>query len=435
MQLTEQVERWIEANREEMVETLSKLIQIKTENLPPGGEEKPGQEFLYDELRRMVPKATLDVFQIDDVPAIREHPDFFATLDGVERNYEDRPIVSACLPGSGGGRSMVFSGHMDTMPASGQTWSVFADPFSGKVRDGKMYGRGSMDMKAGTLSGFYALKCLQDLGLQLSGDVYAESVVDEENGGANGTLAARLRYPKIDFGIVTEPTDLVAGIETLGGADWKASVSVEGPGGFAFGQEIPNAAYKLARLATALDQYDKQRQKNAAIPQAYDRDTLLRILTLQLCAGGSTYLESGSVPTKGHIYFWMEAFEYMKQNDVRRDLVEFMERELKQHAEFQDSLPVLEPVTRFLNGHRTDPEHPALECVRAAFAATGLEYRARGLDLACDAFIFQRAVQHCDVVVMGPSGGNPHGNDEYVELDSVFSLLRILVLSAASYCR
>ena len=95
-----------------------------------------------------------------------------------------------------------------------------------------MYGRGTADMKAGTLCGFIALQCLKELNISLRGDVLAESVVDEEFDGVNGTIACRLRYPKTDFTILAEPTDLSVVIETTGGYIWKASVSEEGPGGY-----------------------------------------------------------------------------------------------------------------------------------------------------------------------------------------------------------
>ncbi|GAG93020.1 unnamed protein product, partial [marine sediment metagenome] len=76
--------------------------------------------------------------------------------------------------------SIAFSGHIDTVPAGKEEWKVFKNPFSGKIKNGKMYGRGSADMKSGLISGFYALKCLKDLGVKLKGDVFAESVIDEE---------------------------------------------------------------------------------------------------------------------------------------------------------------------------------------------------------------------------------------------------------------
>lgn len=433
MNYIDKIDSWIDRNKKDILETLSNLIKIKTENLPPDGNEKPGQEYLYSKVKKFIPQEDIDIFKIDDVKGIRENPLFFPTIAGMEKQYKDRPNLVARLRGSGKGRSLCFSGHMDTMPASGQKWNVFPDPFSGKIKDGKMYGRGSMDMKAGTLSGFYALKCLTELKIKLKGDVYAESVVDEENGGVNGTVASRLKYPNIDFAILAEPTDLVCGIETIGGSDWIAEVTEEGPGGIGTEVKLPNPAYKLAKVALALEKYDKEVLGNIKPPSSYTKDTRLRLLTYQVSSGGSTYLESGSVPTKGHIYFWLETFEYMSEEKVRKDFADFMREELGKYDDFKQSFPKFETVIRFMSGHKTDINHPAMSSIRKAYKDIGINCIEKGLGLAMDAYAFKK-VSGTDVVVIGPRGANPHGIDEYVEIDSIFDLIKIMVLTAIDYC-
>ncbi len=425
-----QINHWVEKNKEKINNTLSELIQINTENLPPGGNEKPGQEYLYARASKFISKKNVDVFEIDDVPEIKDHPLYFPTMAGMEKQYKDRPIVVAKLPGTKGERSLAFSGHMDTMPAGEDAWQVFQDPRSGKIKDGKMYGRGALDMKAGTLAGFFALQCIQDLGIQLSGDVYAESVIDEENGGVNGTVAARLRNPSIDFAILAEPTNLVVGIETIGGSDWKASVTETGPGGIGTDVELPNPIYKLARVALALQKYDTQVLPKAEIPSTFDDNMKLRLLTYQLASGGTKYLESGSVPTRGHIYFWLETYAYMEEQEVREQFLQYMKTELQ---DLQGPMPELETVIRFLHGHRTDTNHPAMASVQKAFKEANVPYQAKGLGLAMDAYAFKET-SNTEVVVIGPKGANPHGIDEYVEMDSVYDLIKIMVLSALDYC-
>jgi acetylornithine deacetylase len=428
----EDVDRWIEHHRDEILATISELVRIRTENLPPGGNEKPGQEYLFDRLTRFVAPGDLELFEIDEVPGIREHPLFFPTIDGQERDYKDRPILVARRPGKGGAPSLAFTGHMDTMPTYGQSWEVFSDPCSGRIRDGRMYGRGTIDMKAGTASGFLALQCLHDLGVELKGDVYAESVVDEENGGVNGTIAARLRHPDIDFAILSEPSELVVGIETIGGSDWKVSVQEAGPGGIGPGTDLPNPIYKLSRIALALEKYDR-RLGGFTVPEAYDPQMRIRLLTYQLASGGRTYLDSGAVPTKGHLIFWQEIFASMSEEEARRDLLEFMRAELGADPAFRDGIPTFETVIRFLEGHRTDRGHPAMASIRRAYEQAGLPCEEKGIPFATDAFCF-RKVSRTDVAIIGPAGRNPHGVDEYVEIESVFSLIRLMVLTALDYC-
>lgn len=424
------INNWLSKNKNEISKTLSELVQIKTENLPPSGNEKPGQEYLYNMASRFIKSSDLDMFEIDDVEGIREHPLFFPTMAGMEKNYNGRPNLVAKLSGKNGDKSILFSGHMDTMPSGKGIWKVFNDPFSGKIKNGKMYGRGALDMKSGTLAGFYALKCIHDLNLNLSGDVYAESVVDEENGGVNGTIACRLKYPNIDFAILAEPTSLVAGIETIGGSDWISKVHEEGPGGISTDIELTNPIYKLAKVAKALEKYDTLELSKAKIPQTYNKDMKLRLLTFQLSSGGSSYLESGSIPIGGHIYFWLETFAYMKEQEVRKNFLSFMKKELNV---IKGKIPEFETVIRFLKGHRTNTSHPAMDSVRKAYHQLQFKYEEKGLGLAMDAGAFREA-SNTDVVVIGPKGDNLHGTDEYVEMESVYQLINVMVLTAIDYC-
>jgi len=281
------------------------------------------------------------------------------------------------------------------------------------------------------LQDFYALSCINDLSLDLSGDVYAESVIDEERGGVNGTVACRLKYPDIDFAILSEPTGLIAGIETIGGSDWMATIEEESPGGIDTDIELPNPIYKLARVARALEKYDSEILSGVKTPSTYSSDMKLRLLTYQLSSGGSSYLEAGGVPTKGHIYFWLETFAYMEEQDVRKKFLSFMEKELK---DIKGKIPGFETVIRFLNGHRTDLSHPAMDSIRKAYNKIGLKYEEKGLGLAMDAFAFNEA-GNTDVVVLGPRGANPHGTDEHVEMESVFELIKVMALAAINYCR
>jgi len=432
MRYLDEVNGWVDRNKDEIIRTISELVQIRTENLPPGGNEKSGQEYLFEKCLKRIPGCELDLFEVDDIRGIREHPLFFPTIDGQQREYKDRPILVARLGGSGGGHSLVFSGHMDTVPSYKDEWEVFRDPFSGKVKDEKIYGRGTLDMKAGTASGFLALKCLHDLRVGLTGNVFAESVVDEEYGGVNGSIAARLRNPDIDFAIVPEPSDMVVGVESIGGSDWKVSVTESGPGGIGTDVELPNPVYKLSKVALALEQYDKRLAK-LKVPDTYDPDMRARLLTYQLHTGGSTYQESGAVPISGHIFFWQEIYSYLSEEEARKDLLDFMKERLGEDPDFRDNFPKFETVIRFLEGHKTDRNHPALSSIRRAFDQLNLDYQEKGIPFATDAYAF-RKVSKTDVAIIGPKGGNVHGIDEYVEIDSVFNLIKIMVLTAIDFC-
>jgi acetylornithine deacetylase len=320
---------------------------------------------------------------------------------------------------------------MDVMPVREKEWTVFKDPFSGKIRDGKMYGRGAADMKSGTIAGFLALKCLHDLNIVLKGDVYAESVIDEENGGVNGTIAARIRYPDIDFAIISEPSGLDVGISTRGGVDMKVSIKEKSYGGISFASIPPNPVFKLSRIALALQKYDDLRNKK--IKAINESAEYLPLFVYQIASGGQGYFESGSVPTEGHIYFWLETLSHMNVDVTRKEFKNFMQNELSQYSEFRENYPEFKEVTRFLVSHNTNIKSSAMDSLKRAYKDIGLKYTEKALNFACDAFAFKECSK-TDVVVVGPKGGNMHGIDEFVEIESIFNLIKIMVLTAIDYC-
>ena len=110
------------------------------------------------------------------------------------------------LKGTGGGKSLLFNGHVDTNPVS-EGWTV--DPWGGLVDDKFIYGIGVSNMKAGDAAYFCATRTLVEAGARLRGDVILTFVVGELQGGV-GTIAAIDQGLSADYFINTEPTDLQA---------------------------------------------------------------------------------------------------------------------------------------------------------------------------------------------------------------------------------
>ncbi|MFI5015007.1 MAG: M20 family metallopeptidase [Hyphomicrobiales bacterium] len=108
--------------------------------------------------------------------------------------------------GTGGGKSILFNGHVDTNPAT-EGWTV--DPWGGKVDDKFIYGIGVSNMKAGDAAYFCALRTLIQAGVKLKGDVILTFVVGELQGGV-GTLAFIEQGLRADYFVNSEPTDLAA---------------------------------------------------------------------------------------------------------------------------------------------------------------------------------------------------------------------------------
>lgn len=120
-----------------------------------------------------------------------------------------RANVVGIYNGTGGGKSLLFNGHMDTVPGGNHEKWVDNNPWSGKIGDDRIWGRGSTDMKGGNAAAVIALKALLKAGLKPKGDVLLVNVVGEENMCTSaGTGAALKRGYSADAAIVCEPTSL-----------------------------------------------------------------------------------------------------------------------------------------------------------------------------------------------------------------------------------
>ena len=131
-----------------------------------------------------------------------------------------RPNVVGILKGSGGGRTLLFNGHMDTVGTEGMS-----DPFSGDVEEGKVYGRGAIDMKGSLAATLCATKAIVDSNAPLRGNVIFTYVADEEYASVGtGAVVAEIeagRLPRPDAAVNTEPSGLRVGIGHKGFA-WLA---------------------------------------------------------------------------------------------------------------------------------------------------------------------------------------------------------------------
>lgn len=125
---------------------------------------------------------------------------------GAFTSFSGRPNVVGTLEGGGDGRSLILNAHIDVVDAGDPVrWTH--PPYAAEIADGRLFGRGSCDMKAGLTANIYAVTALREAGYRPRGRILVESVISEEDGGA-GTLACVLRGYRADGAIITEPTRL-----------------------------------------------------------------------------------------------------------------------------------------------------------------------------------------------------------------------------------
>lgn len=204
---------YIDQHQEQAVALLSKLVRQPSVQ----GNEKGVQAIVIEKLKDL--SLAVDVWD-PDFNELVEHPYFVAS----RTTYAGSPNVVGVLRGAGGGKSIILNGHIDVVPEGDKTkWTH--DPFSGHVENGKVFGRGTTDMKGGNVSMLMAIESIVKSGIRLKGDIIFESVVEEESGGT-GTLATLLRGYKADAALIPEPTNMKLFIKQQGSMWFR--VTVEG---------------------------------------------------------------------------------------------------------------------------------------------------------------------------------------------------------------
>ena len=172
----------IEQNKSDYIQFLQKLI--RTDSYNPPGNEKNAAKVIGEYLEKA--QISYEIFPFE----------------------ENRANLIAYLNTNTANKNLLYNGHMDIVPPGDmKEWKH--SPLSGEIRDDIIYGRGTVDMKAGLAAMIISLKILKELNLTVSGNLILNAVSDEETGGFKGTkwmLDNKLKDIKIDFTIIGEPT-------------------------------------------------------------------------------------------------------------------------------------------------------------------------------------------------------------------------------------
>jgi acetylornithine deacetylase len=177
----------------DMVELATTLVRFPSLN----GDEGGAQDFMEGLFRDM--GLATERFEVRDAD-LKNLPGYSPSVGQWERHDN---VVAIHRPAKTSGRSLILNGHIDVVPIGAEElWS--RPPFDPVVRNGRLYGRGSGDMKAGIAAYVTAFRALKSIGLQPAAPVFMQSVVEEECTG-NGALACLHRGYKADAAIIPEP--------------------------------------------------------------------------------------------------------------------------------------------------------------------------------------------------------------------------------------
>jgi len=378
------------------------------------------REYTVNTLQRLVRINSVNPSLAAGAPGEREIAGFIAgslRACGIEAEMlepeQGRCTVLGRVRGSGGGRSLMWNAHLDTVDVEGMP-----EPFSGAIRDGRLYGRGSFDMKGSLAACMAAAKAVCDNGVRLRGDLFVGAVADEEYGSLGTTDLLRHVVP--DAAIVTEPTAL----ETCLAHKGYLWVEVEVEGRAAHGSKFElgiDANIKMGLFLHELARLEKELRTRP--PHRLVGPPSLHAALLKGGSGLSTYAASSVL----HIERRLVPGETEAQ--AVDEIQQIADRLAREDADFRARVKCYFAREPF----EVSEEAAIVKVVdRAAAKVRGREPRHIGDTPWMDAALFRAA--GVETVVFGAAGAGAHAAVEWVDVESVLQLAEILAEAAVDYC-
>lgn len=373
---------------EEIVDVLRELIRRPSQN--PPGNEKVVAEHIFN---------TMKEWGFD--------PQY------VYKPEAERPSVAVVYNGSEGKPRLVLNGHIDVVPEGDLNgWSV--PPFEGIVKEGRVYGRGSCDMKAGLAAAMMAAKVVKESGVKLKGDLILQFAMGEETGEA-GTKSLLEEGFDGDWGIVLEPMGLKVMTAEKGLAWYHFNVKGKPTHGSRPEQGI-NSIDKAAKLIKAIQEYHEEIEKR----------------THPLCGKNVcsvTMIKAGTkenvIPESCWLAIDRRIIPGETAQQVDAEIEEIVNRLSNEDPDFKcDWKRVM-----LYESAEIPVDHEIAEVVRKnTKEITGVYPEPAGTTGSTDQrnFINDAGIP---AISWGPGYGKSHEWDEYVEISQVVNCAKILVLT------
>jgi len=399
-----------------MLAYLSELIGVPSLT----GDETAAQQHVAAQMARC--GLDVDVWELD-FDALSRHPAYC-----IEVERERGLGVVGATGAAAGGRSLIFNGHVDVVPP-GELSHWRYPPWQGTLADGRVYGRGAVDMKGGLCCALFAAKALRDAGVWLKGRLMVQSVIGEEDGGV-GTLATVLRGYKADGAVVIEPTQLIVAPAQAGALNFRITI----PGRAAHGalrEQGVSAIEKFIPVYQALMELERARNQGRSDP-LFARYTL----PYALCVGRAQAGNWASTVPESLIFegrYGVAVGEALAA--ARRELETAVARAAQADPWLCDHPPQVEWWGGQFTPAGIPADHPLVKAACSAFGdVTGAPADVAGMTYGADMRLLVNE-GGTPTVLFGPGDvRQAHRPDEYVPVDDLVIAVRTLALLALRFC-
>ncbi|MGD0626323.1 MAG: ArgE/DapE family deacylase [Thermodesulfobacteriota bacterium] len=403
--------------RDEVMDFTLRLVEQKS----TVGNEKGALGVMEDRLKSF----GLDPFRITmDKNFLSTHPGYAPVPWEFENRYN---LVAIRNADASGGRSAVFNGHLDVVPPGLlDHWET--DPFQPVVREGRIYGRGTGDMKSGVAAMTYALHAVAKANLGLSAPVTLQAVIEEECSG-NGALTCVASGYTAEAVLIPEPVGPTLLTHQLGVLWFKIKVQ----GAAVHASEAPagvNAIEKSFKIISALRGLESDLNKDER-PPAYLQVAHPLNLNIGIISGGDW---PSTVPSSAEFHCRLAYFPGTSFGTICSRIKSTLDEVILSDPWLSQWPPTIEYYGLRSDGHSISRGLPALtvlnDCHRTL---TGKDAAESILTATTDlrAFhFFGNAQGTC----YGPEAKNIHGANESVSIDSVMHVARAYALFLSRWC-
>jgi len=332
--------------------------------------------------------------------------------------YEIEPgrvNVVGRLRGKGNGRTLLLNAHMDTVGVEGMT----IDPFGAEIRDGRLYGRGSQDMKGSLAAMIGAAKALVDGGAALAGDLLITAVADEEYKSI-GT-ADLVKHVQADAAIVTEPTDMTLCRAHRGYIWYEVETIGRAAHGSRYAEGI-DANMRMGRFLCGLDKLEQELRQRPPHPLAGPPSLHAAILQ-----GGT---EISVYAASSHLTVERRTIPGETEGQATAELQAIIDQLAAEDDTFQATVQATFQREPFEIG----ADAAVVTTLEQAMTARlGRNPEHTGMTFWTDAAILAEAGM--ETALLGPIGAGLHSAVEWVDVQSVLDLAEILADTAVAYCQ
>jgi len=411
----------IESKTNQLKDEIISFIQqlVRTPSL--ANKEGPVQKLIFDKLQSLNLQSETIPVKFDE---IKDHPAF--NDDGF--SPDSRINVIGQWNSNKKGRSLILNGHVDVVPTGPEKlWTE--SPWSGAIKNDRIYGRGSCDMKAGLASGIFAIQVLKSIGFEPSGNIMIQSVIGEESGGC-GTLTNIVKGYRADAAVILEPTSLKLCPIQSGALTFRLIIPGKATHA-AMRWDGVSAIEKFNVVSQSIIEFEKKRHSSFSVDyyESPERVAPINIGTIKGGEWHSTVPES--VVAEGRL----GVFPGESVSNARMAFSEHLKEVSASDSWLKENPPILEWFEGQFESGKTDVDHAIINNLEMAYKeVNNSSAKIEGVTYGSDLRLF---TNHADIpsVLFGPGDVRlAHSANEYVKIEEVLTCIKIISNLIIKWC-